>query len=108
MKLYNVKAKIESSSLQYLKIKNKETIRIILEIKFKDDNIKRIQFDFIQAENRLSKFILLLLKIANVKKWEKLVGKSILIGVVNHEMISLQNSKDKNLFIIFDEFFSGE
>lgn len=107
MKKY--KAKIKSTSLKYIKLKDsKELIMVNLEFEFyKTKLIRNINFNFIQTENRLSKFILILLKIANVKEWEKLIGKYITIVTYNNQIIAIESLKE-DLNIIFDEFFSGE
>lgn len=97
-------AKIKSTQL---KISKKKFI-IGLDLVTLDTNkiTYKIRFNFAQLNNRIINFMTLLFAAAGVKQWEKLIGKKVLIGLLNNTIVSIGNQKNISWFN-FPDFFDG-
>jgi hypothetical protein len=87
----------------------KNQLNIILEFETtkKDHHVFKKHISFLQAENRFINFIMLLFKVANTKKWEKLVGQKVLLDIENNTVVAIGNYKE-DFWLDFADFFEGE
>jgi hypothetical protein len=91
----------------FLGIKKKE---FVIQLKLIEEKkvIDLVDCRFNQAESRIKHFIEKLLLISETTSWEKLVGKKIRIRCFDNGIVVAVGHKEKNIWLDFSEFFSGQ